>query len=68
MSSNEYILVDKACQLDKHIITPYQLPKVHSKERIRIEHAFVGSPQWPSLRRVHNFLSLRGEDDDWLEG
>jgi hypothetical protein len=40
MSSNEYILADKACQLDKHIITPYKLPKAHSKECIRIEHAF----------------------------
>jgi len=37
---NEYILADKAYKLDKHIITPYKLPKAHSKERIRIEHAF----------------------------
>jgi hypothetical protein len=51
ISSNEYILAGKAYQLDKHIIIPCKLPiasrpaykafnKVHSKERIRIEHAF----------------------------
>jgi DDE superfamily endonuclease len=62
VSSNEYILADKAYQLDKHVKTPYKLPiasrpaykafnKAHSKERIRIEHAFgVLKARWPSLR------------------
>jgi DDE superfamily endonuclease len=104
MSSNEYVLADKAYQLDKHIITPYKLPIArqlpykafniaHSKQRIRIEHAFgVLKARWSSLRclpvrirddvqkdhiRVirwimaclvlHNFLSLRGEGNDWLD-
>jgi DDE superfamily endonuclease len=104
MNNDEYILTDKAYQLDKHIITPYKQPiarqpsykafnKAHSKQRIRIEHAFgVLKARWSSLRSLpirirddvqkdhtrvirwtmaclvlHNFLSLRGEDDDWLE-
>jgi DDE superfamily endonuclease len=104
MSSSEYILADKAYQLDKHIITPYKLPiarqpsykafnLAHSRQRIKVEHTFgVLKARWSSLRclpvrirddvhkdhtRVirwlmaclvlHNFLSLRGEDNDWLE-
>lgn len=50
-SSNEYILADKAYQIDKHIITPYKIPIAYQKpyrdfnlirarHRIKIEHPF----------------------------
>lgn len=104
MADHEYILGDKAYQLDKHLITPYKLPiarqaeckafnKAHSNERIYIEHTFgVLKARWSSLRSIpirirhdiekdhlrvicwvmaclvlHNYLSLRGEPDGWLQ-
>ena len=103
MADNEYLLADKAYELDKHLITPYKMPiarqpahkafnYAHSRERIKIEHAFgVLKARWPSLKSLnwrigddvekdhkrvanwimaclvlHNFLSLRHEDNDWL--
>ena len=103
MSDNEYLLADKAYEIDKHLMTPYKMPiarqpsqkafnRAHSVERVKIEHAFgVLKARWPSLKGLwirigddvvrdhlrvanwimaclvlHNFLSLRDEEDDWL--
>jgi hypothetical protein len=103
MADNEYLLADKAYELDRHLITPYKMPiarqpshrafnYAHSVERVKIEHAFgVLKARWPSLKGLglrigddierdhlrvvnwimaclvlHNFLSLRHEEDDWL--
>lgn len=103
MRDNEYLLADKAYELDKHLITPYKMPiaqqsshkafnYAHSVEWVKIEHAFgVLKARWPSLKGLglrisdnierdhlqvtkwimaclvlHNFLSLRREEDDWL--
>ena len=51
-ADNEYLLADKAFELDKHLITPYKMPiarqpsrrafnRAHSVERIQIDHALV---------------------------
>ena len=103
MTDNEYLLADKAYEIDKHLIMPYKMPiarqpshkafnRAHSVERVKIEHAFgVLKARWPSLKSLririgddvvrdhlrvanwimaclvlHNFLSLRDEEDDWL--
>ena len=64
MSNDEYILGDKAYQVEKHIITPYKLPvacqlsykafnKAHSERHIKIEHAFgVLKTRWSSLKSL----------------
>lgn len=61
MAGHEYLLGDKAYQLDKHLITPYKLPvacqtdckafnKAHSNKRVYIEHTFsVLKARWCSL-------------------
>lgn len=71
MSSDEYLVADKAYELDKHIITPYKLPiarrpshkafnKAHSEQHIRIRRAFeVLKARWSSLRS----LPVRIRDD-----
>ena len=103
MSDDEYLLADKAYEIDKYLTTPYKMPiarrpshkafnRAHSVERVKIEHAFgVLKARWPSLKSLwiricddvvrdhlrvanwimaclvlHNFLSLRDEEDDWL--
>lgn len=67
MKDDEYILADKAYQLDKYIIPPFKAPaansptckafnKAHSHQHIRIEHAFgVLKARWASL----NCLPIR---------
>jgi len=62
LNDSEYLLADKAYQLDKHLITPFKQPyphhsqystfnKAHSRQRIRIEHAFgVLKSRWASLK------------------
>lgn len=62
INSQEYLLADKAYQLNRHIITPYKLPaaraphyrlfnKAHSNRRIKIEHSFsVLKARWASLK------------------
>ena len=71
MADNEYLLANKAYELDKHLITPYGMPlarqpehrafnRAHSAERAKIEHTFgVLKARWPSLKS----LGLRIGDD-----
>ena len=71
MTDNEYLLADKAYEIDKHLITPYKMPiarlpshkafnRAHSVERVKIEHAFgVLKGRWPSLKS----LRIRIGDD-----
>ena len=47
MTDNEYLLADKAYEIDKHLITPYKMPiarkpshkafnRAHSVERVKV--------------------------------
>ena len=73
MTDDEYLLADKAYEIDKHLITPYMMPiarqpshkafnRAHSVERVKIEHAFgVLKARWSNGRtRLSGFSGLRG--------